>query len=238
MVDRAERKRLRREKQAEKSKRLSPASVPIEPRNDAQRELLSALQSHDQTVTLGPAGTGKTYVPTAYAINQLMSGEVDQIVLIKPATTSGEDHGFLPGDVNEKMAPFVASFMDVLNDRMTRSGAEKAIREGKVVIEPIAYLRGRTLSNAFILVDEAQNATLSQLKLILTRVGDGSQLVIGGDTSQSDLKPGQSGLQNIVDMIDDQDLDVPIIEFDEEDVVRSHICRVWTEAFRRFEAAR
>jgi phosphate starvation-inducible PhoH-like protein len=226
---RSERKKARTDRQKEKSRRLSPASVPLEPRNETQAELLQYLKTEDQVAVFGPAGTGKTFLPTAYGINEVWSNQFDQLVLITPAVTAGEEHGFLPGEIDEKMAPYSASFMDTVVKRLTKSGAEKAVQDGKIVIEPIAYLRGRTLDNSYIILDEIQNCTLPQLKMVLTRIGENSTLILSGDPDQSDIP--NSGLPQLIQMLKRMQT-IPQVFFEEKDVVRSDICRMWTEAFR------
>lgn len=219
----------------EKTKRLSPASRPIVPRNQRQEEALSAVTENEQAFLLGAAGAGKTYIPTAYAANELATGNIQKIVLVRPAKTAGEDHGFIPGTLDEKLEPWLIPFMDVLEERMSKSGVIRAREEGKIEFAPISHMRGRTLNNAIILVDEAQNCTYDQLKLLLTRMGENSRVFVMGDHTQTDLG-NKSGLPAFVKMAEGSG-SVPVVRFGSKDVVRSAICQFWTEQTEKWEAA-
>lgn len=187
--------------------------------NDAQQALLDAIDRSPLVFAIGAAGTGKTYLAVAKAVEALDAGTVRRIVLSRPAVEAGESLGFLPGDVEEKMSPYLRPLYDALCDRLSSKRLKTLMAEGVIEIAPIAYMRGRTLNNAFVVIDEAQNCTYAQLKMLLTRLGWHSSMVVTGDPAQTDLLPGMSGLQDIVDRL--QKLDsVDAITFSRCDVVR------------------
>lgn len=163
------------------------------PRNDAQQELSRLIDENKITLALGPAGTGKTYVPIAKAVKALSSGEVDKIILTRPAVAAGESIGFLPGDADDKLKPYMMPLFDALSDFWPVEHIEDLRQKGFLEISPIGYMRGRTLKGAFIVADEIQNATRLQAKMLYSRFGPGSKMVITGDASQCDLnlKPGE-----------------------------------------------
>lgn len=169
----------------------------IKPRSTGQEALYSAIKNFSLTLAIGPAGTGKTYLAIAAAVEALEAGEVERIVLSRPAMEAGESIGFLPGDMHEKMAPYLRPLYDALGDRMGGKRVRQYIEEGTIEIAPIGYMRGRTLNNAFVVIDEAQNCTYAQLKMILSRLGWHSTMVVTGDPDQSDLLEGISGLSDI-----------------------------------------
>ncbi|OUD09980.1 phosphate starvation-inducible protein PhoH [Marivivens niveibacter] len=167
----------------------------IEPRTDAQKAYVENLFKNELAFGIGPAGTGKTYLAVAVGVSMFIQGHVDRIILSRPAVEAGEKLGFLPGDMKDKVDPFMQPLYDALNDFLPGKQVAKLIEEKKIEIAPLAFMRGRTLSNAFIVLDEAQNATTMQMKMFLTRLGEGSRMVITGDRSQIDLPRGQdSGL--------------------------------------------
>lgn len=216
----------------DKSRRLSPASKPLEPRNPLQAEILEALNTEDQIFITGAAGTGKTYLATAYSANELAAKNYHHLLLIRPAVEAGEQLGFLPGDMGEKMDPYLRPFFDILNERMSKRGVEDAMKDGRIEIAPIGFQRGRTYDNSIILVDEAQNATYAQLKMLLTRVGEDSKVIVTGDHTQTDIG-NRSGLKAYADMA--RAGGIPVFEFGPEHVVRSKICAFWTEATAKWE---
>ncbi len=168
---------------------------PIMPRTEAQRAYVAQLFANELGFGIGPAGTGKTYLAVAVGVTMFLSGAVERIVLSRPAVEAGERLGFLPGDMKEKVDPYMQPLYDALNDFLPARQLEKLIAEKRVEIAPLAFMRGRTLSNAFIVLDEAQNATAMQMKMFLTRLGEGSRMVVTGDPSQVDLSRGTpSGL--------------------------------------------
>ncbi len=167
----------------------------VEPRTEAQQAYVRALYEHELAFGIGPAGTGKTYMAVAVAVNQLINGKVDKIILSRPAVEAGERLGFLPGDMKDKVDPYMQPLYDALNDFLPGRQLQKLMEEKTIEIAPLAFMRGRTLSSAYVVLDEAQNATGMQMKMFLTRLGRGSRMVITGDRSQVDLPRGvTSGL--------------------------------------------
>ena len=191
----------------------------LKPQNPSQAAFMEALEGHSLCCAIGPAGTGKTYVAVAKAVEALEKGEVTRIILSRPAVEAGESLGFLPSDLEEKLSPYLRPLYDALTDRLSGKKLKALMAEGIIEIAPIAYMRGRTLNNAYIVIDEAQNCTYTQLKMLLTRLGWHSTMVITGDPDQSDLLPGISGLDDIAQRLDALD-NVSVIRFDERDVVR------------------
>jgi len=191
----------------------------IRPRSDNQRVLMEAIDANPLTVALGPAGTGKTYLAIAAAVEALESGTVSRIVLSRPAVEAGENLGFLPGDMREKLDPYLRPLWDALNDRMGPKRLAQHLEDGTIEIAPVAFMRGRTLNNAFVLIDEAQNCTYGQLKMLLTRLGWHSTMVMTGDPDQTDLLPELSGLAAIGTRLEGLD-DVAVVRLTQEDVVR------------------
>ena len=168
----------------------------VEPRTKAQQDYVRALFTHELAFGIGPAGTGKTYLAVAVAVNQMINGHVDRIILSRPAVEAGEKLGYLPGDMKDKVDPYMQPLYDALNDFLPGKQLAKLIEEKRIEIAPLAFMRGRTLSNAYVVLDEAQNATSMQMKMFLTRLGQGSRMVITGDRSQIDLPRGvTSGLR-------------------------------------------
>jgi phosphate starvation-inducible PhoH-like protein len=168
---------------------------PVEPRTEAQKAYLVALFGHELCFGIGPAGTGKTYLAVAAGVSMFLSGQVERIVLSRPAVEAGERLGFLPGDMREKVDPYMQPLYDALNDFLPGKQVAKLIEEKRIEIAPLAFMRGRTLSNAFVVLDEAQNATTMQMKMFLTRLGEGARMVVTGDPTQVDLPRGvASGL--------------------------------------------
>jgi len=163
----------------------------------ALRADLAAVEQHNLTIALGPAGTGKTYLAVSAAVTALDAGEVARIVMTRPAVEAGEHLGYLPGDIGDKLAPYLRPLNDALNERLGGKRVKQLITEGSIEIAPIAFMRGRTLNNAFIVIDEAQNCTYGQIKMLLTRLGWHSTMVVTGDPDQSDLLDGLSGLAEI-----------------------------------------
>ncbi|SOH92621.1 phosphate starvation-inducible protein PhoH [Monaibacterium marinum] len=167
----------------------------VEPRTQTQKAYVQQLMEHELVFGLGPAGTGKTYLAVAAAMQYFLDGDVDRIILSRPAVEAGERLGFLPGDMKEKVDPYMQPLYDALNDFMPAKQVEKLIEDKRIEIAPLAFMRGRTLSNAFVILDEAQNATTMQMKMFLTRLGENSRMAINGDMSQIDLQRGvTSGL--------------------------------------------
>ena len=191
----------------------------IRPRSDNQRLLMEAIDAKPLTVALGPAGTGKTYLAISAAVEALEAGTVSRIVLSRPAVEAGENLGFLPGDMREKLDPYLRPLWDALNDRLGAKRLRQLLDDGTIEIAPVAFMRGRTLNNSFVLIDEAQNCTYGQLKMLLTRLGWHSTMVMTGDPDQTDLLPELSGLANIAQRLDGMD-DVSVVRLTDQDVVR------------------
>ena len=208
----------------------APAQPGVTPKTNKQREYLSALQVNHQVICLGPAGTGKTYVCASYAISLYDKGKITKLVVTRPHVSVGKGLGFLPGDILEKTLPWALPILDVFNKHLGKPKVDSAIRNNNIEIAPLATMRGRSFEDCFIIVDEAQNLALEEAKMLLTRVGEGSRVVLNGDVSQSDLKDN-SGLTKIVQLAKTYDIQVPVIEFSLDDIVRSDVCKQWVTAF-------
>ncbi len=203
----------------------------IVPRTPTQLTYMQELASKDMIFALGPAGTGKTYVAVAQAVSQLIAGSVDRLILSRPAVEAGERLGFLPGDLREKVDPYLRPLYDALYDMLPSEQVERRIASGEIEIAPLAFMRGRTLSNAFVILDEAQNTTPEQMKMFLTRFGQGSRMVICGDPKQIDLPPpGRSGLHDATERLEGID-GLAIVRFGARDVVRHPIVGRIVEAY-------
>jgi phosphate starvation-inducible PhoH-like protein len=192
----------------------------VEPRTPTQKKYMEQLFKHELVFGLGPAGTGKTYMAVAAAVSMFIEGQVDRIVLSRPAVEAGERLGFLPGDMKDKIDPYMQPLYDALNDFLPSNQLGKLIEEKKIEIAPLAFMRGRTLANAFVVLDEAQNTTTMQMKMFLTRMGEGSRMAITGDITQIDLPRGMpSGLVEAKHVLRNVK-GIGFIEFDASDVVR------------------
>lgn len=191
----------------------------VRPQSDNQRHLMEAIDKRNVVLALGPAGTGKTYLAVAKAVEALEAGSVGRVVLSRPAVEAGESLGFLPGDMEDKLAPYLRPLYDALSDRLGGKRVKKMLADGTIEIAPIAYMRGRTLNNAFIVVDEAQNCTYGQIKMLLTRLGWHSTMVVTGDPEQTDLLPGMSGLHDITKRLEVVE-DVAVVRLVDRDIVR------------------
>lgn len=204
----------------------------ILPRTDKQRELIEAILSSKQVLTLGPAGTGKTYVTATVAADLYTLKEIDKIVITRPHVAVGKDIGFLPGTLEEKAQPWALPVLDVLVKHLGKGAVDTALKSGNIEVATLALMRGRSFDNSFIIVDETQNIEIPEIKMLLTRVGEGSTIVLNGDIQQSDLK-GQSGLAKVIHLSKKYMLDVPVIEFGIDDIVRSGICAEWVKVFMK-----
>ena len=200
------------------------------PRTENQKALIDALKTSSQVFILGPAGTGKTYVTATYAADLYTLKEIDKIVITRPHVAVGKELGFLKGDLQEKTMPWALPVLDVLEKHLGKGTVETGIKNGNIEMAPLALMRGRSFDNAFIIVDESQNITTHELKMLLTRVGEGSTIVLNGDTQQSDLKEAD-GLSKVIHLAKKYMLPVPIIEFGLTDIVRSDICAEWVKVF-------
>ncbi len=192
----------------------------ITPRSPTQSQYVRAISEHELVFALGPAGTGKTYLAVAVAVSMLLSGAVDRIILSRPAVEAGERLGFLPGDMRDKVDPYLRPLYDALYDMLPASQVAKRLEVGEIEVAPLAFMRGRTLANAFVILDEAQNTTPMQIKMFLTRLGENSRMVVTGDPSQVDLPPGaRSGLRDAIEILDGVE-GVTLVRFSDVDVVR------------------
>ncbi len=207
----------------------------IAPRTDAQAQYMEALISHDIIFALGPAGTGKTYLAVAQAVAQLITGSVQRLILSRPAVEAGERLGFLPGDMKEKVDPYLRPLYDALYDCLPAEQVERRIAAGEIEIAPIAFMRGRTLADAFVILDEAQNTTANQMKMFLTRFGENSRMVVCGDPKQIDLPdPRGSGLADAVSKLEGVE-GIATVRFGVGDVVRHPIVGRIVEAYEGSE---
>ena len=202
------------------------------PKTVNQGRLIDAIASSNQVMILGPAGTGKTYVTATCAADLYTLKQIDKIVITRPHVAVGKDIGFLPGTLEEKAQPWALPVLDVLVKHLGRGTVDTALKSGNIEIATLALMRGRSFDGAFIIVDEAQNIEIPEIQMILTRVGEGSTIVLNGDIQQSDLK-GTSGLAKIIHLSKKHMLDVPVVEFGVEDIVRSGICAEWVKVFIR-----
>ena len=203
----------------------------ITARSPTQTTYIQAIDQVDLVFGLGPAGTGKTYLAVAYAAQCLERGQVERIILSRPAVEAGERLGFLPGDLREKVDPYLRPLYDALNDVLPPAKVERDLATGVIEVAPLAFMRGRTLSHAFIILDEAQNTSAMQMKMFLTRIGEGSKMVITGDPSQIDLPPGQkSGLEQAVTLLDGIK-GIEAVRFNVGDVVRRDLVARIVEAY-------
>lgn len=204
---------------------LPGARRTIRPRSAGQRSYLKAIRDHDIAVGIGPAGTGKTYLGVAMAVDALVRKRVSRIILTRPAVEAGEALGFLPGDIREKVDPYLRPLYDALQDMLPADRIQRAIDDKLIEIAPLAYMRGRTLSDAFLILDEAQNATTAQMKMFLTRLGTNSRTVITGDKTQIDLaSPEDSGLLEIEGILPSIE-GIEFVYLDEQDVVRHRLVK-------------
>jgi len=203
------------------------------PRSKKQKEYVKSLKTNQIVMSLGPAGTGKTYLAVAVALTMLLEKKVERIILSRPAVEAGERLGFLPGDMKEKIDPYLRPLYDSLHDLLDYDKIQRKIETGEIEIAPLAFMRGRTLKNSFAILDEAQNATQTQIKMFLTRIGENSKLVVNGDPSQIDLpNKKQSGLvesQNILKNIKE----ISIINFDHNDVIRHPLVTKIVQAYQK-----
>mgnify|MGYP003665738225 CR=1 FL=1 len=206
--------------------------VVLLPRTPKQKDFIDALTKSTQIFVLGPAGTGKTYVTATFAAKQYSAKQIDKIVITRPHVAVGKELGFLKGDLQEKTMPWALPVLDVLEKHLGKGTVETAIKLGNIEMAPLALMRGRSFEQAFIIVDETQNITTHELKMLLTRVGEGSTIVLNGDVQQSDLKEAD-GLSKVIHLAKKHLLPVPIIEFGVDDIVRSDICAQWVKVFMK-----
>ncbi|MBV8845219.1 MAG: PhoH family protein [Bryobacterales bacterium] len=218
----------------ESGKQRSFGKKMIAPKTMTQRRYVEAIEKNDLVFGVGPAGTGKTYLAVAMAVSALFSKRVSRIVLTRPAVEAGERLGFLPGTLQEKVDPYVRPLYDALYEMIEAEKIEKLLERNTIEVAPIAFMRGRTLNDSFIILDEAQNATPEQMKMILTRQGFNSKMVVTGDPTQVDLNTGQrSGLVEVIDVLRGID-GIRFVQFDERDVVRHSLVQKIVKAYERY----
>jgi len=223
------------ERAINKEIRIKTPKKSIIPRGKNQRSYIENIRHLDINFGIGPAGTGKTYLAVALAVDSLLNETVDRIILVRPAVEAGEKLGFLPGDLSQKVDPYLRPLYDALYEMLGIEKTEKLLTKGVVEIAPLAYMRGRTLNNSFIIVDESQNTTKEQMKMVLTRMGFGSQLVINGDITQIDLpKQIKSGLSHAIEVLKETD-GVGFTYFSSQDVVRHPLVKKIIDAYRNSE---
>ena len=204
----------------------------ILPRTDKQKELIDAIKRNQQVLILGRASTGQTYVTATCPADLYITTVIDKIVITRPHVAVGKDIGFLPGTLEEKAQPWALPVLDVLIKHLGKGSVDTALKSGNIEVATLALMRGRSFDNAFIIVDEAQNIEIPEIKMLLTRVGEGSTIVLNGDIQQSDLR-GTSGLSKIIHLAKKHLLNVPVVEFGVEDIVRSGICAEWVKVFMK-----
>lgn len=215
---------------------LSNRGRSIRPKTANQKHYVDAIDEHTITFGIGPAGTGKTYLAMAKAVAALQAREVNRIILTRPAVEAGEHLGFLPGTLSEKIDPYLRPLFDALHDMIDQDSIPRLMQTGIIEVAPLAYMRGRTLNDAFIILDEAQNTSPEQMKMFLTRLGFGSRMVITGDVTQMDLpSSSKSGLKVIRDILSDVD-DIAFIDLSSQDVVRNTLVGEIVEAYGKYDA--
>ncbi len=212
---------------------LTTKKRQIRPRTATQGEFIQAMNTHDMVFGLGPAGTGKTFLAVAKAVSEMLAGNVDRIILTRPAVEAGENLGFLPGDLKDKIDPYLRPLYDALYDMLPADVVDKKLDSGEIEIAPLAYMRGRTLSHAVVILDEAQNTTGMQMKMFLTRLGEGSRMIINGDLTQTDLPRGIiSGLVEASRILKNIP-EVAFVQFSEKDVVRHGLVSKIVKAYEQ-----
>ena len=217
-----------------KSKEFGDAvhHVPLSAKTENQQRYLNALRTCTQVFAIGPAGTGKTFLPTAYAADLMRDKQIARIVLTRPNVPAGPSLGFFPGELEEKMAPWVVPFVETIKERIGESHTEYLLKKRYIEIAPFETMRGRTFHDSIVIVDEAQNLTESEMFMILTRIGEESQLIVTGDVVQKDIKT-VSGLEHAINIINRDLVDAELVVFDHNDVVRGGICAQWVKNWSR-----
>lgn len=211
---------------------------PVKPKTIGQRKYCDAIKNNTITFGVGPAGTGKTYLAVALAVTAFRAKQINRIILTRPAVEAGEKLGFLPGDLQSKVDPYLRPLYDALFDMLGAEAYQRYVERGNIEVAPLAYMRGRTLDDSFIILDEAQNTTSEQMKMFLTRLGFNSKMVITGDITQIDLPGGvKSGLKNVLEILKNVD-DITQIRFTEKDVVRHKLVQDIIKAYEKYEGVR
>lgn len=208
-----------------------PNRAPLQAKTEGQLSLIRAINSSSQVIVTGPAGTGKSFIPASMAADWLAEGKVEKIILCRPIVSVGKSMGFLPGDQDEKMQPWMIPLIEPLQQRLGKGFVEYCLKSGKIEVAPIETMRGRTFKDAFVIVDEAQNLSLHELKMLVTRVGENTQLVIDGDIAQTDLN--NSGLADLIHLSKTYNIDCVSVTLGLEDIVRSGIVKQWLTAFHK-----
>lgn len=220
------------------STQINTRKLKLIARTPTQDRMMHALNTNEMVFATGPAGTGKTYLAVVHAVSQLEAGKIEKIILTRPAVEAGERLGFLPGDMKDKVDPYLRPLYDALYDSMKAEDVERLLTTGIIEVAPLAFMRGRTLKDAVVILDEAQNTTSMQMKMFLTRLGENSRMVITGDASQIDLPRGEkSGLIEAVNLLKNVD-GISVIEFDEKDVVRHALVGRIVHAYNKADAAK
>ena len=213
---------------------ITAKGKPVKAKTLGQKKYMEAIRKNTIVMGVGPAGTGKTYLAVAAAVAAFRDKQVSRIILTRPAVEAGEKLGFLPGDLKEKLDPYLQPLYDALNDMIPPAKLAKYLEEGTVQIAPLAYMRGRTLDNAFVILDEAQNTTLSQIKMFLTRMGRNARFIVTGDVTQIDLpKKSDSGLTRSMEILRGVE-GIGIVEFDKRDIVRHQLVKYIVDAFDKY----
>lgn len=214
---------------------ITSKGKPVKPKTLGQKKYCEAIRNNTITFGVGPAGTGKTYLAVAMAVTAFRAKEVNRIILTRPAVEAGEKLGFLPGDLQSKVDPYLRPLYDALFDMLGAENFQRCQERGAIEVAPLAYMRGRTLDDSFIILDEAQNTTPEQMKMFLTRLGFGSKMVITGDITQIDLPDGKkSGLKKVLKILKDID-DIAICRFNQKDVVRHKLVQDIVNAYQKYE---
>ncbi len=210
----------------------------LRPRTLRQKAYVEAIERHDLTLAIGPAGTGKTFLATIQAVRMLQERKVERLILTRPAVEAGERLGFLPGDLQQKVDPYLRPLYDALHSLMGSERTSQLLEKGVIEVAPLAFMRGRTLADAFVILDEAQNTTCAQMRMVLTRLGENARMVVTGDTTQIDLPPGQlSGLVEAARVLQGVE-GVAICQFSDGDVVRHPLVQRLVQAYARLDASR
>lgn len=228
MIEKPRTKRTTKYKNAEGE--AETKFVPLTALNDNQKLYIKCLNEHDQVIVCGFSGTGKTYIAATMAANMYAKKLVDKIVLTRPNVSVGKDLGYFPGTLEEKFQPWALPILDVLVEQLGKGVVETAIKNGNIEMAPLSTMRGRSFHDAFIILDEAQNTSIPEIKMFLTRIGKNCKVVVNGDIKQSDINQ-QSGLSKIIHLAKKYNMPVPVVEFGVDDIVRSDICKQWIMAF-------